>query len=381
MPSSDNFSVLIPDGNNDISLFVVRCLSQIPNLKIHVMSEKSYAPIRFSRHITSFHVEKVDYNTEKHLDVICHYMKKTKADILLPVKFSMTRYLSHHFQKLSKQITITPITNINTFNIVNNKWLLAEFLKRHGFPHPDTILYCSEENYENSIQNLSFPVLVKPIFGDSGKGIYLFDDRSKLLSFLEANIDQSQQIIIQNCIRGIDIGCSVLCSDGKILAYTIQKGMASTGIKFSSLSEIDLIKKENVFKIIEKLMSILKWNGIAHIDMLYDEKENSAKIIEINPRYWASLMGSFSAGVNFPYLSCLAGLGFSFPKPDYYLDHFIVSGKATIKHAIKYYFKKSKIDFSWKKTSLKYGMADPLAELFLMLERHSQIYRKFILKK
>ena len=47
-------------------------------------------------------------------------------------------------------------------------------------------------------------------------------------------------------------------------------------------------------------MQALKWSGIVNIDFIYDENDKQAKILEVNPRYWQSLLGSLFAGVNFP---------------------------------------------------------------------------------
>ncbi len=45
-------------------------------------------------------------------------------------------------------------------------------------------------------------------------------------------------------------------------------------------------------------MKNLHWNRIAHIDLRYDIDGN-LYIIEVNPRFWESLLASLSAGINF----------------------------------------------------------------------------------
>src|SRR2546428_697479 len=55
-------------------------------------------------------------------------------------------------------------------------------------------------------------------------------------------------------------------------------------------------------------MQALKWSGIVNIDFIYDENDKQAKILEVNPRYWQSLLGSLFAGVNFPYLVSVSKL-------------------------------------------------------------------------
>jgi len=62
-------------------------------------------------------------------------------------------------------------------------------------------------------------------------------------------------------------------------------------------------------KEIENLMRSLEWSGVANIDLIYDTNNDVFKILEINPRFWATLDASLTAGVNFPYLYCLASLG------------------------------------------------------------------------
>jgi len=43
--------------------------------------------------------------------------------------------------------------------------------------------------------------------------------------------------------------------------------------------------KEEAYLLIKKLMKILNWSGVVHIDMVYDETEKFFKIHEVNTRF------------------------------------------------------------------------------------------------
>ena len=58
-----------------------------------------------------------------------------------------------------------------------------------------------------------------------------------------------------------------------------------------------------------KLVHELGWSGVANIDMRYDARHKIPMVLELNGRYWFSLLGSLNAGVNFPLLACEMCLG------------------------------------------------------------------------
>ncbi len=50
-------------------------------------------------------------------------------------------------------------------------------------------------------------------------------------------------------------------------------------------------------------MGPLKWHGVAGIDFMWDEDENTTPVmIEVNPRFWAGLDHSIKSNVDFPWL-------------------------------------------------------------------------------
>lgn len=358
----DNFSVLIPDGESGFSLSVLRCLSQITGLRTHILSTNAWALPRFSRHRRYFFTQTSGMGEQERLEAICHTAKRTKVDVILPVDQQTIRLLSVHGRALSQITTIAPVPDTVAFDIVMNKWLLAEWLKKEDIPCPATILYQNNKEFEQCLHAMIFPVLVKPTKGADGQGVVIFENPLTLLNSFKEQI-HSKEYIVQSFIRGYDVDCSVLCQKGKILAYTIQKGFMDGVKRFGPPAGIRFFYDSAVHETIRRLIDRLKWSGIAHIDLRYDEQDGQVKILEINPRFWASLPGSLIAGVNFPYLACLVGLGVIFPKVEYQFQRFVGS-KVAIRMMIRYFLRREKTGLGFDTTNLGLVLKDPFPEVF-----------------
>jgi len=371
--TADKLSVLMMDGESDFALFVGRCLSQIPNLQLHILSSDPCAPIRFSRCCHSFHSQSRDDSSEQRLDTIKQAVTRTGAEVILPVDEPAIRFASTHLQSLAALAALPPIPDPITFETITNKWLLAEFLKENHLPGPVTILHTADENegeypsFEQSLGELQFPVLIKPTRGRGGERIRHFDNPGELLDFLKSNIGRpSPQYIVQSYIPGYDVDCSVLCKNGKLLAYTMQRGFIAGSQRFAAPAGIDFIRDEQLLDLVSRLVSAIQLNGIAHMDFRCDEREQHFKVIEINARYWGSLIGSLIVDVNFPHLACLSALGASFPVPKYRLGRYVAAG-TTLKQWGRKFCGRGEFNLSFQDSGLRYALADPVAEAVKVL--------------
>jgi predicted ATP-grasp superfamily ATP-dependent carboligase len=358
--NKDHFSVLIPDGESDFALSVLRCLSQIKGLSLYVLSNDPCARIRFSRHLTQFFSQKGGENDEGRLAAILYAVKQTGADVILPVDQRTIRLLSVEGGTLSQLTAIAPVPDTEAFDIAENKWLLAEFLKKNAIPCPPTILYQTDQEFDQRLSAIPFPVLIKPVQGKAGKGIKLFDNPSALLKFFDEYVG-SEEFIVQSFIRGYDIDCSVLCQEGKLLAYTIQKGFMEGPRPFSPPGGVEFLYDIGTYDIIRVLVAALKWTGIANFDLRYDEQDKQVKMIEMNPRFWSSLLGSLIAGVNFPYLAYLAGLKVNLPKVEYQPIRFIKRNAAIKILTQRFLGKNTDLDFD--STDIGFWLRDPFPEV------------------
>jgi len=357
----NDFSILIPDGESNFALQVMQCFSQVPGLKVYVHSGDRWALPRFSRHKISFIHHKREKNDVDWVNSLLKYVIKFGINVVFPVDQYAIRVLSIYGDSLLGKTKISPLPTTNSFNIAADKWLAAEFMMENNLPMPSTHLFETDVEFEQNLAGLTFPVLTKPRNSFGVHGIAYWEDEGKLRDYLNLN-QQSGEKIVQSFVNGFDIDCSVLCLDGKILAYTIQKGILPGRSRFAPSGGVGFIDNQQVYELIEQLMSAMKWSGLAHIDLMYDEQDQKYKIIEINPRCWGSLLGSLSAGVNFPYLACLAGLDIEFPHPAYSFRNFYYFSsiiRMLRQGTIQKHNFKLKID----NTNIKHRLGDPLVLL------------------
>lgn len=344
--------VLIPDGDDGhIPLTVLRSLKYSSRVKAGVLARDKWSPIKFSRHYSYFEYHDINEFNEKRINAIMNAAKKMQADIILPTELGTIKLLAQYKNEITPHFKLADLPPLEWLEIVSDKSLLAKYLEKEQIPSPTTLILTGNGSFYKEILNLKFPVLLKPVDGFGGNGIKFFDTSSALQDFLERN-DIQGQYIVQSFILGYDIDCSVLCKDGKILAYTIQRSVVPGKSEYEPAASIEFLFHEHVYEVVRDLMKKLNWSGVAHIDLRYDEVEKIPKIIEINPRYWGSLIGSMAAGVNFPYLACLTSMGVEYELPEY---KFISFSRAFTKLP-----EKNKKNY----TSLPFILSDPFPEMY-----------------
>lgn len=309
-------SVLIPDGEHELSLRVLRCLAHAPKIKVTVLSQDAWAPIRVSCHHRGFVGHDVDTFDHKRVEAICDAAKKVGADIILPTALPCTRLVAEYSQDFLNVSSLPPLASKSLIDTFSDKWLFSQVLGRIGIPYPRTVGTTKDELPASQYGALRFPVIVKARNGSSGNGIQVCRDKQELRSFLAAQ-KKPDEFLVQEFISGPDIDCSVLAQDGTILAQTTQLGIIPSSKPFKPPAAVQFVYKDEVRDIVQHLVRSTGWSGVCHFDFVYDEEKKEPKLLEANPRYWRSVLGSLVAGVNFPYLACKTTKGERYPIPSY----------------------------------------------------------------
>jgi len=366
----DKFSVLIPDGENEHALWVARSLAHSRQARLHVLSSKRWMPVRLSRHCRLYKFSSSGADYARRLNALADIAQRVHIDVILPVSEEGTLFAATEREALSRLASLPPIPEPETLQIAKNKWQLNQFACQHNLPVPEAILVTPDLAFGQRVFTLEYPVLLKPTTLTDGQGIRRFDTPSELLGFLKSQEEEMFQAkyLVQTYVPGSDVGLSVLCQEGEILAFTIQRGIISAAHRFGPLMAMQFINQGDVLDIGQRLVSALRWSGVAHIDFRHDSRDGQAKIIEMNARYWGSLLGSLVAGVNFPYLACLAAQGVSFVRPGYQYSKYAYTTTVIKEGLLSLLGKNSLSGFAFRETGLKFFLADPLPEVVKKLQ-------------
>lgn len=357
-----HMSVLIPDGNNHRALKVVRSLACSEYMKIYIIADKN-RNVHFSKHCKAFILPEKDDDKNVYLKQIIDISKKYHIDTLLPISEAGIKFVILHKDILKEYYNIAPIPDDKFFETARNKGLFHDFAVEHHLPVPKAVHTADFFTDSSAIKDLSFPVLLKPVIGEGGQGIQYVESEKQFRQIFDVKTSQNHydNYLIQEYIMGKDTDLSVLCKNGEILAYTIQIPVVKHAGAFSFGKIIRFIEHNDILETGRKLLSDLQWNGIAHIDFLVEEKNAVARIIDINPRFWGSLYGSVSAGVNFPYLACLAAEGIFFSLPSY--DKTVYAELSNKEKLHLLLGRKQNHNITLKQTDFKYTRNDPFQSL------------------
>jgi len=315
-------SVLLIDGESPFSSSICYCLSAA-NRPIHLGSTTRFPDARFSRLRKKF----CWWQEESQLlTKIRDFALQERVDVIMACSDSGIRFLSENRKELASFAALAGTPSVDILAIAGDKAKFAEFLGRVRLPHPETAIAAGRELPGHLPR---FPVLLKPARGSGGAGIIRFDDVEALRLFVNDGGLGERHWILQSYLYGRDIDCSLLCRNGDVLAYTIQSSADLPARSFAPIGPVEFVEDAEVLKLARKLVGELQWTGIAHIDMLRAEADGCLYLIEMNGRYWSSLIGSFRAGVNFPELACLDALSKTFLRPTQKSIRFVRGGLGT----------------------------------------------------
>lgn len=364
-------TVLIPDGENEHALWVARSLAHSKRVKLYIMSNKVWTPVRFSRHRQSYRYRPTNGSHESIMANLTEFTNRTQVDILLPVSEEGTLFAAVEREALSNLADLPPLPQPDTLRVARNKWLLNQLARQQELPVPDALLVTFDSCFDQEISRLEYPVLLKPTNLNDGQGIRSFYQADELRKFLQAQIeaDLKEKYLVQSWIPGSDLGMSVLCQDGELLAYTIQRGIISASHRFGPLMAMEFIEDDEILEIGRRLLAKLNWSGVAHLDFRRDRRDGQAKILEINARYWGSLLGSLIAGVNFPYLACLAAQRIPFPVPKFRCSKFVHTTTAIKQGLLSVVRKNSLKNITYRETGVSFFLADPIPEIVKQFEK------------
>jgi [lysine-biosynthesis-protein LysW]---L-2-aminoadipate ligase len=109
------------------------------------------------------------------------------GDIILQRVISYYRGL--HLTYCLEHTGLSVVNSFNVSEICGNKLITSMVLKKNNVPTPKTTFAFSTESARECMKKLGYPLVVKPIIGSWGRGIYQIKDQSMAEMLLETRQD------------------------------------------------------------------------------------------------------------------------------------------------------------------------------------------------
>ena len=361
-------SVLIPDGETWDAVKVLRCFSGVPGIRAHVLSKSKSSLSLFSRFCSSYHRHESE-NDDDWIRTIRDLVRKLKIDVVLPVTQIGVEFVARNRDVISEFVTLAPVSDYELVTMCQDKWLFHDFARQHGFPVPATVNVgeAGRDNVTlNNLDSVEFPALLKPRLLDGGTGIVRVNEASDFHhTWQNGRVVNACQYILQSVIPGVVFCLNLYSHAGEMVAYTLWKTLLSSRKRsYFSARAMEYVTDAKIVDLANRLISTLGWDGIANIDFLVDTRDESMVILDFNPRFGQSLLGSLMTGVNFPLLACLGAKGMEYPHM-YQRDHTIYAHPAIQAKMLmsRLFGRRPPVRVRWREGSLQFTLRDPLPEL------------------
>jgi predicted ATP-grasp superfamily ATP-dependent carboligase len=235
---------------------------------------------------------------------VTNAIQKFQASVYIPTGeevFAVSRNIEQ-FKNLNVKI---PVSDINTLEKLNNKVYSYEIAKSAEVPVSDTIVPQSSEEIIDFIKQSGKRAVIKKGWSRSAQGVFFLSGNENVKDIKKIILDNKfdfGKFIIQSYVSGETYGVSLLMNQGEPRAIFTHKRLRER-IKSGGPSTLRVSTKNQLLEeYAVRLLSSVKFHGVAMIEFKYDEKTKQGWFIEVNPRFWGSVGLAINSGVNFPYL-------------------------------------------------------------------------------
>lgn len=302
--------VLITEAKDKKSLAALRSLGK-RGFRVDVSGTDIFAQSFYSKYSNSdFLYPDPRKNMEGFIKFMLDMVKARDYDVLLPMGLRTNIPFSRCKDKFDPYVKI-PIADYDILILGHNKpWALKK-AEECGVPIPKTYLPKNREQVKEVSKETDYPVVIKLRSGEAGAGLRSANSAQELMKkYVPSSSPQSDFVfhyelpMIQEYIPGEVHDVCVLFNKGEPRATLTQKRVKMLPIGGGVGIVNETTDEPRLKKIAIKLMKKLRWHGPAQIEFKIDSRDDTPKLIEVNPKFWGTLDLSIQAGVDFPYLAC-----------------------------------------------------------------------------
>jgi len=273
-----NSKFMILDGYSTRTLACTRSFGKhcIPFI---VGGETKWDMSLFSRYCKEkFVYTSPNINISRFIVDINHNIKKFNIDVILPTSEAAIIALDSNRENIEAEL-LMPTSN--EIKILFNKKNTLNLAKSLGLRIPSTHYVNGSQIEDIDKSRFEFPLIIKS----------------------EKRITKCQNILIQEFVNGYGVGISGIFKKGEPVALIGHKRIRESnplGGPSSVAESIDI--SAELMESTKKIMKKIGYTGPAMVEYKIDRETSLPVLMEINARFWGSILLPQAAGLDLPYL-------------------------------------------------------------------------------
>ncbi|MCI0353853.1 MAG: ATP-grasp domain-containing protein [Acidobacteria bacterium] len=302
-------AVFVTDGNQRATLAVVRALGRagIPV----IVGETTERSLASSSRYCSGSAAYPSPSAEE--DLFRQFLQREMATgryrMLLPMTDVTTRLAVEAHAAFPPEVRL-PLPTAQQVELAQDKGSVLDLAQRLGIACPETWQPRTEQELELLAARLRYPVVIKPRFSRfrrdgtwvRGDVCYAANAQELAQRYRESGA-ALPGTLIQERVTGEGLGVFLLLWNGETKAAFCHRRLREKppwgGV---SVYRESIPPQEPLISNSIALLRALEWQGVAMVEYKVDASTGTAKLMEVNGRFWGSLQLASDAGLNFPAL-------------------------------------------------------------------------------
>lgn len=249
------------------------------------------------------------------VDDLTALVERQIFDVLVPYGLPAHHAVVHHGEALCTRVaTLRP--SLTSFRRASDKGATAALCRELGIDTPATWTPTTGADVKAVSGSTRGPWVVKPRSG-SATGIRIVHRAADLLDAWEREAERSargaaerfEAPLVQELVPGHLHDACALAVEGRSIALTSQVREVMVPVYGGVGASVVTTDNPRVRALAAQVLEALDWTGPAQIEFRHDPRNDTYHLIEINPKFWGTLLASIRAGVDFPGLYRDAALG------------------------------------------------------------------------
>lgn len=296
-------SVFLTDAQQRKTLAAARSLGR-KGVFVAAGEETRMATALFSRYCRrSLVYPSPRLRPERFLGVLLEFLHRNPFDVLFPMDDLTLELIAGHKSEF-EAVTRLPVPDHDTLILGADKARTLERAWEMGLACPKTWTVDRLEQVEDRAASLSFPVVIKPRRSSGSRGIRYAPSREGFVStYLEVHKRYPFPLIQEFIPPGekYDV-CLLFNRESRLRGAFVQKELREYPLTGGPSTLQESVRRPDLVEQAAALMQGMGWYGVCEVEFMVDPRRGEPVLMEVNPRFWASLQLAIDSGIDFPYL-------------------------------------------------------------------------------